>query len=242
MIAELTLYDVLGVDRRASPAEIRQAYHGLARALHPDRLEGAGGDMVGAERRMQEINEAWRILRDPPTRAAYDASLGMKPARPARTPPSSSSSPGPSFGAPSLDDDDDLDTPFLGRPAEPGDLTVSVARALPWLVVAIVLGAIFVFTAFARKDDSASPSPSALVGHCVSSGGGAMMSVPCAGPNEGKVVAVESSASDCPSGSSARAMSKQWLCLEPVTGGQTGTTSAPPPSTSPSLPSASLSP
>ncbi len=215
-----TYYDVLGVERRAAPEEIRRAYHELARILHPDRLEGRPPlEREGLSRRMQEVNEAWRILRDPASRAAYDQSLGM---RPVKVPRSSASAP------PSAEDDElDFDTPFQGRPAEPGDLTVSVARALPWLVVAVVLGAIFIFTAFARKDDSSNdPAPRSLVGQCVSLQGEGVMAVPCAGPNDGKVIAVEIDASACPSGSSARSASgEQWLCLEPVAQGATGTTS-----------------
>ncbi|MBW8825253.1 MAG: J domain-containing protein [Acidobacteria bacterium] len=210
---------MLGVQRRATPEEIRRAYHDLARVLHPDRLEGRmGPERVGAERRMQEINEAWRILRDPGSRAAYDQSLGMRAAKPPR----------PQATPSARDDDDDLDfdTPFQGKPAEPGDLTVSVARALPWLVIAVVLGAIFIFTAFARHSTSEAPKPSSLIGQCITSSGGGMVAVPCAGPNDGKVIDVEPEASACPSGSSARSVSaKEWMCLEPVAQGATGTTS-----------------
>ncbi len=209
---------MLGVPRRATPEEIRRAYHELARVLHPDKLDGQPGlNAEGAARRMQEVNEAWRILRDPAARASYDNSLGMRPVRMPRDGPAPSST--------TEADDPEFDTPFQGRPAEPGDLTVSVARALPWLVVAIVLVAIFIFTAFARKDGSEVPTPRSLIGHCVTSHGAGMVAVPCAGPNDGKVVAVETIASACPAESSARAATNnEWLCLTPVAQGVTGTT------------------
>jgi curved DNA-binding protein CbpA len=61
------LYEVLQVHRRAELDVIRAAYRALARKHHPD----FGGD--GA--RMVEINDAWRVLSNRDTRAAYDAQL-----------------------------------------------------------------------------------------------------------------------------------------------------------------------
>ena len=61
------LYEVLQVHRRAELDVIRAAYRALARKHHPD----FGGD--GA--RMVAINDAWRVLSDSETRAAYDAQL-----------------------------------------------------------------------------------------------------------------------------------------------------------------------
>ncbi len=60
-------YEVLGVDRTASPEEIKRAYRKLARQYHPDV-----SDAPDAEARFKEINEAYQVLSDPEKRAAYD--------------------------------------------------------------------------------------------------------------------------------------------------------------------------
>lgn len=60
-------YQVLGVARDASEAEIKKAWRRLARQHHPDVSKAAD-----ASARMQEINEAWDVLKDPAKRAAYD--------------------------------------------------------------------------------------------------------------------------------------------------------------------------
>ncbi|GHG46646.1 hypothetical protein GCM10012320_12800 [Sinomonas cellulolyticus] len=65
-------YDVLGVERSASPQEVRAAYRRLLRELHPDR----GGHGTAAEReRLGEIMEAYAVLGREDRRAAYDAAL-----------------------------------------------------------------------------------------------------------------------------------------------------------------------
>lgn len=58
------LYETLGVDRSASPEEIKKAYRKLASQHHPDR----GGDT----KKFQEIQAAYDTLIDPDRRAAYD--------------------------------------------------------------------------------------------------------------------------------------------------------------------------
>ena len=60
-------YATLGVERGASEDEIKRAFRKLARKHHPDVSKAAG-----AAERMQEINEAYDVLRDPEKRAAYD--------------------------------------------------------------------------------------------------------------------------------------------------------------------------
>lgn len=58
------LYATLGIQRTATPEEIKRAYRRLASQHHPDK----GGDTA----RFQEIEEAYRVLSDPQQRAHYD--------------------------------------------------------------------------------------------------------------------------------------------------------------------------
>jgi molecular chaperone DnaJ len=67
MATELDYYTILGVDRRASDAEIKRAYRKLAQQWHPD----VNQDTVAAER-FKEINEAYQVLSDPQRRQTYD--------------------------------------------------------------------------------------------------------------------------------------------------------------------------
>jgi DnaJ-class molecular chaperone len=60
-------YELLGVSRDASEAEIKKAYRKLAMEYHPDR-----NSSPEAEARFKEITEAYEVLRDPQKRAAYD--------------------------------------------------------------------------------------------------------------------------------------------------------------------------
>jgi molecular chaperone DnaJ len=66
-------YAALGVDRKATPEEIKKAYRKLARQYHPDRNPGD----AKAEERFKEISEAHDILTDPEKRAAYDRGDGL---------------------------------------------------------------------------------------------------------------------------------------------------------------------
>lgn len=72
-------YEILGVERSCSAAEIRKAYHKLARKYHPDvtLLEKSY-----AEYMMASVSEAYKVLSDADSRAAYDAELD----RPAPSP------------------------------------------------------------------------------------------------------------------------------------------------------------
>ena len=60
-------YQVMGVARDATEAEIKQAYRKLARKYHPDVSKEKD-----AEARFKEVGEAYEVLKSPEKRAAYD--------------------------------------------------------------------------------------------------------------------------------------------------------------------------
>ena len=64
-------YAVLGVPPSATADELKSAYRELARRHHPDHARSYL-QKVAATRRMQAINAAYAVLRDPERRAAYD--------------------------------------------------------------------------------------------------------------------------------------------------------------------------
>jgi curved DNA-binding protein CbpA len=119
-----TLYDVLGVTPSSTHEELRRAYIDRALRYHPDRQEHE--DLAGraeAERRMQDANAAWAVLGDREARAAYDAELVKAGVLPAP------------------DDAVEDEPEVLVRP--------SLVRLVPLLLVLVILGVIFVFTAYA---------------------------------------------------------------------------------------------
>ncbi|SFT41731.1 curved DNA-binding protein [Lishizhenia tianjinensis] len=61
-------YKVLGVDKKATQAEIKKAYRKLAVKYHPDKNQGD----ASAEEKFKEINEAYEVLGDPEKRKKYE--------------------------------------------------------------------------------------------------------------------------------------------------------------------------
>lgn len=61
-------YQVLGVDRKATPDDIKKSFRKLAMKYHPDRNK----DNKQAEEKFKEINEAYEVLSDPKKRERYD--------------------------------------------------------------------------------------------------------------------------------------------------------------------------
>ncbi len=67
-MAKRDYYEVLGVERGASEAELKKAYRRLAMKHHPDRNPGD----KAAEDAFKEANEAYEVLSDASKRQAYD--------------------------------------------------------------------------------------------------------------------------------------------------------------------------
>ena len=122
-------YATLGVADGAEPEVVRRAYLDLARRLHPDRWIDAGpASGPSVERRMREVNEAWRVLGNPARRLAYDverrqADRRRGRRRPARWGSGYGFSTGELF-AEDVDDPDLLTRLCPGAPVDP-------ARGLP---------------------------------------------------------------------------------------------------------------
>jgi curved DNA-binding protein len=68
-------YETMGLPRTATQDEIKAAHRKLARKFHPDLNK-----KPDAEARFKEVGEAYQVLKDPETRAAYDR-LGEQPDR-----------------------------------------------------------------------------------------------------------------------------------------------------------------
>jgi molecular chaperone DnaJ len=66
-MATRDLYEVLGVERGASDADIKKAFRKLAQQWHPDI-----NTEPGADARFKEINDAYQVLSDPQRRQSYD--------------------------------------------------------------------------------------------------------------------------------------------------------------------------
>ncbi|XP_008231339.1 PREDICTED: chaperone protein dnaJ GFA2, mitochondrial [Prunus mume] len=61
-------YDTLGVSKNANASEIKKAYYGLAKKLHPDTNK----DDPDAEKKFQEVQKAYEVLKDEEKRQQYD--------------------------------------------------------------------------------------------------------------------------------------------------------------------------
>jgi DnaJ homolog subfamily C member 9 len=66
----INLYDLIGVSRQATQAELTKAYRLMALKVHPDKNIS---DPETAQKNFQRLNEAYNILSDPRRRQIYDA-------------------------------------------------------------------------------------------------------------------------------------------------------------------------
>jgi DnaJ-class molecular chaperone len=70
IMTERDYYEVLGVSKNATAAELKSAYRKLALQWHPDRHSGE--KKKEAEAKFKEINQAYEVLSDPQKKATYD--------------------------------------------------------------------------------------------------------------------------------------------------------------------------
>jgi hypothetical protein len=119
-------------------------------------------------------------------------------------------------------DDDDL----IDVMGEMGPMQAQVVRSLPWVVLLVVFGAIFIFTAYATAGKSQAPvttrSPVTVAsGSCLRIRNGstppATSVVPCNGVNDGKLIARVAEGTACPPGTERRRLSNDGLldCVQP---------------------------
>ncbi|KAG2731866.1 hypothetical protein G9P44_005453 [Scheffersomyces stipitis] len=73
MVKDTTYYDILGVEPTATAVELKKAYRKQAIKLHPDK--NANDPQAAAK--FQELGEAYGVLQDSNSRAAYDE-LGVE--------------------------------------------------------------------------------------------------------------------------------------------------------------------
>src|SRR5260370_35253535 len=76
-------YEVLGVAKDASEADIKKAYRRLARKLHPDVNPGD----KSAQKKFPDVQEAYGILRDTEKRRAGGPRRAARPRHGGRPPP-----------------------------------------------------------------------------------------------------------------------------------------------------------
>lgn len=70
-------YKTLGVDKDATPADLKKAYREAAKLCHPDKHP----DDPKAEAKFKVISEAYATLSDPDKRWAYDNNVGTSHAQ-----------------------------------------------------------------------------------------------------------------------------------------------------------------
>lgn len=186
-----TLYDVLGVQVGASVEELRRAYRSKARTLHPDRhATGPAAERAAAERQMQELTAAYRVLGDEARRRRYDLTLDEGQAK-LRV--------------------EDLRARFASRPdgtVEDDDEVLDgpsrLIRGLPWIALVGVLVVIFVFSAYALtggpKTDEGVVNGS-KVGTCVTLGPESQpVPASCGAAGARPIVALVPASNPCPDG------------------------------------------
>jgi hypothetical protein len=181
----------------AGADEVRRAYLERAREAHPDRhIDASSAQRTTNERRMQEVNEAWRVLGNPRRRRRYDLEQMPETLFASRS--------DGTMATDGLRTSDELDV--LGEV----DGTTRLIRGLPWMILVVVMFAIFVFTAYAASGgDKTNPIPTNNLARCVTVASATVAPAPCGSAGARLVVAQVDTNQQCPLGSER---------LQPMTG------------------------
>jgi hypothetical protein len=155
-------YQLLGVRPNADVDQLRDAFHTLAKTLHPDAQTSATeGERHLADRRMREVNEAWHVLRDPEQRQAYDQQLAYERERAEVIANARSTPVDPRVLQHEVDF---LESARRGgmvvAPADDVVLSPTMAFLLrrgPLIALVLVAAALFIGTAYANNDRETSP-------------------------------------------------------------------------------------
>src|SRR5258708_7866493 len=75
-------YEILGIKRDAGADDIKKAYRKLAHKFHPDVSKDPKG-----EEKFKDVSEAYKTLKDPQARAAYDKLGSHRPGEDFQPPP-----------------------------------------------------------------------------------------------------------------------------------------------------------
>ena len=87
-------YQILGLQRNATPEEIKKAYRKMALKYHPDRNSESEQSKKIAQRKFQDVSDAYSVLSDPKKKGMFDQ--GVDPLNP-ETASGGAGGPGMSF-------------------------------------------------------------------------------------------------------------------------------------------------
>lgn len=223
-------YDVLGVSPDAKADAIRRAYLRQARRWHPDRP-------AGDAEQMRAVNEAWEVLGDIRSRAAYDRGLARQRASTAgQSPPQSAGRPGHTGAPRSAGSARPTGNPRAESSPPPAATPPLEMVGVRWrwislVVAALVAGAVVLIVVATSAIDDSDPdrpiTPSAPVsqsrpepGDCFVIGTTTLTAVPCDHPHDGKLVEWVPLGAPCPPDTELHWVrsAQEAVCYHPLAG------------------------